>query len=285
MKKKTNKTEEVKQEVAENEIVSVTDIESPSGTVGAILKKARGKKDIQKIANTLKIRARYLQALEQSRYEDFPGKIYAIGFLRNYAGFLGLDVEALTAQYHAETSFIKPDTLDMPVSSRPVLFPSMKYLALALGVILLLCIFWYFLTYSETQTEDISAVTLEDTLDTEQVSEPVVTAPVVEEALPVVEAKKEAKAAPVAAPKGAVRIVALEEVWVEIEQDDTLILSRTLKKGETYDVPASETELFLKTGNAGGMEIYVDGQKVKSLGPVGAVRSGISLSADKLKNR
>ena len=77
----------------------------------------------------------------------------------------------------------------------------------------------------------------------------------------------------------------MEEVWVEISRDDTLILSRTLKKGEKYDVPESKEELFLKTGNAGGINVFVDGQKVKSLGPVGAVRSNISLSAEKLKKR
>ena len=84
-------------------------------------------------------------------------------------------------------------------------------------------------------------------------------------------------------PKNAVQIVANEDVWIEIEQDDMLILSKTLKKGETYDVPSSEIEMFLKTGNAGGMDIFVDGQKVKSFGPRGSVRSGISLSAEKLK--
>ena len=85
--------------------------------------------------------------------------------------------------------------------------------------------------------------------------------------------------------KDAVQIVAREEVWVEIEQDDTLILSRTLKKGEKYDVPESKAEMFLKTGNAGGLDIFVDGQKVKALGPVGSVRSGISLLPEKLKKR
>ena len=42
--------------------------------------------------------------------------------------------------------------------------------------------------------------------------------------------------------------------------------------------------MFLKTGNAAGIDVFVDGKKIKSLGPSGSVRSKISLAADKLKN-
>lgn len=288
MRKKTTKNQEtLEQDVSniqkdvENVLSVVDDV-----NVGTLLKKAREKKkkDIRKIADALCIRACYLQALEESDYENFPGRTYAIGFLRNYADFLGLDVEALIEQYHKETSFIKKEEREMPIIERPNLFPKAKYLFWAVLVIVLMWSFWYFLTYSE----DPKAVS-------EPKPEPVVAEavveviPAVEKVVPVVEEikqpepeiKKEVKK-PVK-PKNAIQIVANQEVWVEIEQDDMLILSKTLKKGEVYNVPSSEIEMFLKTGNAGGMDILVDGQKVKSLGPVGAVRSGISLLPEKLK--
>jgi cytoskeleton protein RodZ len=40
--------------------------------------------------------------------------------------------------------------------------------------------------------------------------------------------------------------------------------------------------LRFDTGNAGGLEITVDGQTVPPLGPSGAVRRNIPLDADKL---
>ena len=283
-------TAEITQEVdntATDNILSVVD----DVNVGTMLKKARlkKKKDLRKIADVLCIRECYLQALEDSDYENFPGRTYAVGFLRNYADFLGLDVDVLIEQYRKETSFIKPEEREMPIIERPNLFPKAKYLFWAVLVIVLMWSFWYFLTYSETPEAVV--------LPKEEViaQAPVEVIPKIVEVENVVldeqkqptpptlqpEVKKEVKV-PVKE-KNAIQIVANQEVWVEIEQDDMLILSRTLKKGEVYDVPTSDTEMFLKTGNAGGMDILVDGKKVKPFGPVGAVRSGISLLPEKLK--
>ena len=288
MRKKATKSQEIlteHSEITENaaeDLVNVVD----DVNVGTLLKKAREKKkkDIRKIADVLCIRACYLQALEESDYENFPGRTYAIGFLRNYADFLGLDVDALIEQYHKETSFIKKEEREMPIIEYPNLFPRAKYLFWAVLVIVLMWSFWYFLTYSE---------------DAQVVSVPKVEPVVIEqvEVIPppveIIEVEKDVENQPelpenkepklVQKTKNAIQIVANQEVWVEIEQDDMLILSRTLKKGEVYNVPSSDTEMFLKTGNAGGMDILVDGQKVKSFGPVGAVRSGISLLPEKLK--
>ena len=266
---------------AESFVSDVDDV-----NVGTLLKKEREKKkkDLRKISEILCIRECYLQALEQSDYEKFPGRTYAIGFLRTYADFLGLDVNALVEKYHKESNFLKENVLDMPMLDKPNLFPKAKYFFIAVLVVVLMWSFWYFLTYSET-TETAVLPTPEPVAEApvEIIPEVVEVIPQVEEvkqqSLP--EVKKEAKLP--AKTKNAVQIVANQEVWVEIEQDDMLILSRTLKKGEVYDVPKSDTEMFLETGNAGGLDILVDGQKVKSLGPVGAVRSGISLSAEKLK--
>ena len=266
--------------------------------VGTLLKKEREKKkkDLRKISETLCIRECYLQALEQSDYEKFPGRTYAIGFLRTYADFLGLDVNALVEKYHKENNFLKEDVLDMPILDKPNLFPKAKYFFVAVLVIVLMWAFWYFLTYPSTADIDLPvaqeqvSTPVVDVLEVVEVVEEVPIA-VVEENVKKEEPKKEEKEQALpdkkiqkeVAPKKGVQIIANDEVWVEIEEDDVLILSRTLKKGEVYDVPASEMELFLKTGNAGAMDILVDGQKIAPLGPVGAVRSGISLSADKLK--
>lgn len=46
-----------------------------------------------------KIRARYLQALEEEQFDRLPGWIYAKGFLRAYATALGLDPDELMEAY------------------------------------------------------------------------------------------------------------------------------------------------------------------------------------------
>ena len=73
-------------------------------------------------------------------------------------------------------------------------------------------------------------------------------------------------------------LVATEETWIEITRNDDVIFSRLLNAGDRYQVSSNKPEeLFLKTGNAGGLEIYCDGQLTQSLGPHGALRSNIAL--------
>ncbi len=269
-------------------------------TVGEVLQQARQKKhkEIDAIAAQLCIRPRYLEALEMSNYQDFPGQTYALGFLRTYANYLGLDADSLMNQYRVERGGVKPEKLEMPIAERQVLFPSLKYILLSVAIVLFVWVFWYLLTYSDTSVDALpeamnEAIAEEQIVD---VSTPAATmeaqvlgasgdeasAPVIDavQSSSVAEAVSEhQKAAPL------VEVVATDDAWVEIVQDDELIFSRTMKKGEKYQVPDNAENIYLKTGNAGGIEIYVDGQKTKSLGDVGVVRSNVSLSAQSLKTR
>lgn len=75
-------------------------------TVAETLRAAREKKalDLEYIADTLKIRVKYLEALEQGNYDIFPSPLYIKGFLKNYASFLGIDEDQILALYRREYS-------------------------------------------------------------------------------------------------------------------------------------------------------------------------------------
>jgi len=74
------------------------------------------------------------------------------------------------------------------------------------------------------------------------------------------------------------------ESWVQVTNEKSeSIFSRVLRAGETYTVP-NEPGLMLTTGNAGGIEILLDGKKLKSLGSVGLVRRNVPLDPKKLKD-
>lgn len=76
-------------------------------------------------------------------------------------------------------------------------------------------------------------------------------------------------------------LVANEDSWVEITRGDTVLFSRLLAKGDRYQVSSNKPEeLFLKTGNAGGLDVYCDGNPTRPLGPRGALRSKIALNPD-----
>ncbi len=90
--------------------------------------------------------------------------------------------------------------------------------------------------------------------------------------------------APGAAPSGESRVVLHARLasWIQISNAaGEPIVSRTLAAGDRIAVP-DQPGARLFTGNAGGLEILVDGRPLPALGPVGAVRRNISLDPDAL---
>ncbi len=73
-------------------------------SLGEILKNARTKKEVtlDQAEEETKVRARYLSALEEGRYEMLPASVYATGFLAKYADFLGLEKGSLIEQFSVE---------------------------------------------------------------------------------------------------------------------------------------------------------------------------------------
>jgi cytoskeleton protein RodZ len=60
-------------------------------------------------------------------------------------------------------------------------------------------------------------------------------------------------------------------------------MTRLMQPGDTYTVP-DRPGLKLLTGNAGALEIRVDGETMPAIGPIGAVRRDIALDIERLKN-
>jgi cytoskeleton protein RodZ len=58
---------------------------------------------LEEVEQATKIRKRYLTALERDDYAILPDAVYARGFLKTYANYLGLDGEALSRQLKSST--------------------------------------------------------------------------------------------------------------------------------------------------------------------------------------
>ncbi|MCH8857976.1 MAG: DUF4115 domain-containing protein [Proteobacteria bacterium] len=69
------------------------DADAPLETVGQDLRAARQRKgeDLASVSAILKIRKDHLEALEECNLEALPGRTYAIGFVRSYSEYLGLN--------------------------------------------------------------------------------------------------------------------------------------------------------------------------------------------------
>jgi hypothetical protein len=86
--------------------------------IGDSLREARTRRGLKHadVQKSLRIRERYLTALEEERWELLPGEAYIKGFLRQYAEFLGLDgnlyVDEYTSRFfHPEEEPFVPESL------------------------------------------------------------------------------------------------------------------------------------------------------------------------------
>lgn len=73
-------------------------------TIGELLHKRRKQigKSLDDAEGELKIRKKYLRALERDNFEALPGESYARGFVRNYSKYLGLDEEKVLAVFRRQ---------------------------------------------------------------------------------------------------------------------------------------------------------------------------------------
>lgn len=97
--------------------------------------------DVDYVAQILKIRPAVLVAIENGKFDELPGPAYAVGFVRSYATYLGLDAEALVVRFKNETAEIaRRPQLEFPLPIRDSRVPT--------GPLLVICVLLAGLTYA-----------------------------------------------------------------------------------------------------------------------------------------
>lgn len=73
-------------------------------TVGQILRKERLAQDLtlKQAEEMTKIRARYLEAIENERWSIFSSRVYIAGVIKSYASYLGIDPEKAMAYFRRD---------------------------------------------------------------------------------------------------------------------------------------------------------------------------------------
>ena len=87
--------------------------------IGNSLREARYRQglELSDVELATKIRARYLQALEEESFDALPAQTYVKGFLRTYADYLGLDGQLYVDEYNSRYS-VGEDEPREPVVAR-----------------------------------------------------------------------------------------------------------------------------------------------------------------------
>ena len=74
--------------------------------IGADIRAARTRngQNLVDVANVLRIRIEFLEALEQGRFTELPAPVYAVGFIRTYAVSVGIDGDDAIKQFKSEAA-------------------------------------------------------------------------------------------------------------------------------------------------------------------------------------
>lgn len=114
-------------------------------SVGEILKKERENKNIQliNVEKAIKVRTKFLKAIEENNWDFFSSKIYITGIIKNYSDFLGLDAPKMTAFFRRDYERKEEVRFKTKVASK-YLTPQTKKIAMIGLIVLFLTFFVYF---------------------------------------------------------------------------------------------------------------------------------------------
>ena len=114
--------------------------------IGLQLKNARRDKNLSltDVAEELKIRKEYIEAIEKGLFSDLPGPTYAIGFVRSYAQMLDLDQAAIVDRFRSEIAGLEKETkLHFLVPSTEKRFPGMAVVGASVALAVAVYGGWY----------------------------------------------------------------------------------------------------------------------------------------------
>lgn len=272
-------------------------VEQNEMTVGEMLRNARTqgrrKREISTIAKQLCIAEEFLEALENGDYKKIPEIVYVLGFARNYAMELGLDPDVVVNKIKEEMG-IEPTTEetitnedleemnrvnDYKAKAQELLRSAMNYVmkhwlwfAIGGGVLILamLVVIIFGGTANNVEEKPVAPV-VEQTAPV--IAEPVYNIPVRERF------GKENMA------RAKVVIQAIEDGYVGIENPKGVtIFGRTMLAGDVFYVP-NTSGLKAKFGNAGAIDIWVDGELAPKVGANKTSKKDVSLNPDSLMKK
>ena len=326
--------------------------------IGRDLRSARLERgeDLYDIADILRIRPVYLEALEAGDTAVMPGRPYVLGFLKSYADYLGLDGQALAQDFKgAQPGAVPPAALVYRTPAEEKARPTKALAALSIVCAVLVYGGWH--AYSSGQLDfdaTLSALPLqigevaadlvagdgppeaagpaavavstgapaaalvvtaaEPPLDQLRLAAPEaapepgaalaaarppsrdVASAQAAEAQPAASAGAMLAALETESPaairvfggandNGRIQLVARESSWVQVRSSARdYVRTRTLQSGDRLVLP-NRSDLSLWTGNAGGVELMIDGRSVGVLGRRGDVVRELALDADQLLTR
>lgn len=227
-------------------------------------REARGL-SLSDVAEQIRIRSVYLAAIEDENWNAIGAPVYVRGFLRTYARFLGIDPEEAVAAFNG-TQPATASAVGLPATPPTAAEPAARrgsalvWGAAAVAVLLIAFVVYNELTMRRGQTTTAGPVgggAVATATPTQGVSVPSGSAKLV-------------KPSPaIASGANTLALVFSAPSWLRVTVDGSVSMEGTFPAGTTKSFHGKSA--LVRLGNAGGVEIFVDGKNFGKLGKSGDV--------------
>jgi transcriptional regulator with XRE-family HTH domain len=252
--------------------------EESQDTIGSILRRQRENKklNLEKIAEELKIRPQYLEALEKDQFELLPGELYQRSFLKAYAQFLSLDQDHILKMFEqygsSKEAFRKEADETLPVGRklleesikegstlqtepRPTQSRASYWFAIWAGVILGIFCLIYLAKPGMKKKHDIASELSTATIESRKGKLDVVDTTSFLWHLDNLLSNST---------QMILRIEAKKDTWVKVTADEKTLFSGIIAAGMAIEFKANDY-FSINLGNNEGVEVYLNGMKMNKL--------------------
>ena len=239
------------------------------GELGGYLRELReaGGVSLDEMARATRVGKRHLEALEAEELTELPAPVFVKGFIRAYCGFLQVPPDEALSRYRALLGEAHPAQrtatarASAPVWRRGPLVVSFVLLVLLAGTLLAVNVGLRGSPEKVASRPEPSAVRTEPVANLQPAPR------IAASGIPSTQS-------PAAAPlqRGSQRLVvrALEPTWIRVQMDGGGSVQELLPAGATREWSA-EKRFVLTVGNAGGLQLELNGRTLPPLGERGAV--------------
>ena len=248
--------------------------------IGSKLKETRESKGYSQehVIKELKLSHSFLAALETGEWSKMPGEVYALGFLRQYANLLALDVSSDIEKIKTNTYEL---TIPLTYPDAPI-SPNRTWVVSAILLFFLIIILTNLLDSEDKQTK-VAQLKPETTVSKDKIikesgekqsSESIKTSPVQSLDTPAIEVIAKPIQNSSADIKRAYTFSAVsDDAWLQVyqkfNQNEPLLQREVLlKKGESFKLERKPL-LLLTSGNPTALKIERDGEILFSAGELG----------------
>ncbi|MDB1088862.1 DUF4115 domain-containing protein [Streptomyces sp. ACA25] len=248
-------------------------------SVGRTLQQARiaAKLTVDEVSTSTRVRIPIVHAIEQDDFSRCGGDVYARGHIRTLARAVGLDPADLIEQYRAEqgTAAAPEPTPAAPVFDAERIRPEPRrpnWTAAMVAAIVAVVGFVGFTFFSGAGDEEPATVA-EGSQSAESAEDPDEASEAGGGTADPEPEPSDSAIANVPADKVTVTVTANGQSWVSVKDQGTgqLLFEGELNEGDSETFTADD-QIDLVTGNAGVIELHVNGKPIEDIGETGQVQ-------------